>query len=369
MPDPVPGRASSAGTRRFADQAVSAHSLSADHFRPAPGELTLSSFGLGTYIGAPDGATDLAVEHAVGVCLARQRVNVIDTAINYRFQRAERSIGRAIAKAIDAGTVQREEIFVSTKNGYLAPDAESKTPVDRWVEEELIRPGVLKATEIVDGSHAMTPRYLEDQFERSRRNLGFETIDLMYLHNAADAQLPVVGRAEFMARLEAAFGVFEEQRKSGHLVAYGLATWDSLRARRGEPTYLSLSDLVAVARKAGGEAHGLRFVQFPFNVGMPEAMVLRNQPVAGERKTLFEAADHFGIGCFTSVPLYQGQLAESGIALGELTSAQSAIQFARSVPGTLGPMVGQKSVEHLSENLAVAERPLWDPTTVTEFLG
>src|ERR1700686_2874391 len=162
VPTMLEGRATPAGTRRFAERAILAHGLSVDHFRSAPGELKLSSFGLGTYIGAPDGATDLAVEQAVGICLTSQRVNVIDTAINYRFQRAERSIGRALAKVIGAGSVKREEVFVSTKNGYLAPDAEGKAPVDRWVEEELIRPGVLKPSEIVDGSHAMTPRYLED---------------------------------------------------------------------------------------------------------------------------------------------------------------------------------------------------------------
>ena len=29
----------------------------------------------------------------------------------------------------------------------------------------------------------MSPAYLENQIERSRRNLGLETIDLFYMHN------------------------------------------------------------------------------------------------------------------------------------------------------------------------------------------
>ena len=33
----------------------------------------------------------------------------------------------------------------------------------------------------------MHPKYLEQQFELSRKNLGLETIDLMYLHNAYEA--------------------------------------------------------------------------------------------------------------------------------------------------------------------------------------
>ena len=31
--------------------------------------------------------------------------------------------------------------------------------------------------------HCMSPAYLENQIERSRRNLGMETIDLFYVHN------------------------------------------------------------------------------------------------------------------------------------------------------------------------------------------
>lgn len=365
----IEGRASPDGTRRFRERAHHAHAIPLEHFRTAPGDLFLSSFGLGTYIGSPDGATDVAVEQAAGICLTSHRVNVIDSAINYRYQWAERSVGRAVARAIAAGTLQRDEVFLSTKIGYLAPDAESGEPIDGWVDRHLIHAGVLRPSEIVDGSHAMSVDYLADQLTRSRQNLGVATIDLLYLHNAADAQLPVVGREEFFTRLEHAFAFLEAQRASGAITTFGLATWDCLRARRGDPTYVSLESLVTLARRVGGPSHGFRFVQFPFNVGMPEALILRNQVVGGERMTLFEAARRLEVGCFTSVPLFQGQLADSGLAAEGLTSAQSALQFARSAPGSLGPMVGQKSPEHLSENLALAETAVWSPAAVTEFLG
>lgn len=42
-------------------------------------------------------------------------VNVIDTASNYRMQRAERSVGRALSSLFEEGVVAREELFVSTK--------------------------------------------------------------------------------------------------------------------------------------------------------------------------------------------------------------------------------------------------------------
>ena len=230
------GHATPEGTRQFRDRAVSLRALAPEHFREAPGGLSLSSLGLGTYIGAPDAPTDFAVEQSVTVCLGSGRVNVIDTAINYRYQRAERSIGRALGRLFEKGDLLRESVFVATKNGYFAPDGESKIPPNRWISEELVRPGILDPADIVDGSHAMSPSYLRDQFERSRRNLGVETIDLLYLHNAAEAQLPSIGRQEFLGRLEEAFRVYEGFRDQGRLGAYGVATWDSMRTSRAEPS-------------------------------------------------------------------------------------------------------------------------------------
>lgn len=362
------GKASKEGTQRFRQRGTTKHRLPEGHFRSTPSGLNVSSVGLGTYIGAPDGPTDQSVEQAVTLCFHSGRVNLVDTAINYRYQRAERSVGRALARSVAAGTVRRDEVIIATKNGYLAPDSEGDVPVDRWVQTELLDRGILRPSEVVDGSHSMAPKYLEDQLERSRKNLGVATIDLLYLHNAADAQLTLVGAEEFRRRLAEAFRVYEAARARGHVGSYGLATWDCLRSRRGANGFLSLEETVALAREVGGEDHGFRFVQFPFNLVMPEAVALKNQVVGKEKLNLFDAAERLGVGCFTSVPLFQGQLAREGPAFDELSAAQTAIQFARSAPGALATLIGQKRPEHLAENLRVADHVPWDKETFAQFL-
>ncbi len=362
------GLATPDGTAEFRDRGVAMRHLPPSHFRSAPGGLALGSIGLGTYIGPPDSTTDLAVEHSVAVCLTSCRVNVLDTAINYRYQRAERSIGRALAGLMEKGETARDEIFLATKSGYFAPDAESKLSPDQWVQKELLASGIVKPAEIVDDCHAMTPRYLADQFDRSRKNLGVEGIDLLYLHNGPDAQLPIVGREEFERRLEAAFHFYEELRSKGVLGAYGIATWDCLRVPRSEAGYFSLATAVRIAEKVGGKSHGFRFVQFPFNLAMSEAASVHNQLVGDERLTLFEAAGRLGVACFTSVPLLQGQLARGGPKRRGLSAAQTALQFARSAPGTLGPLIGQKTSEHLAENLEIASLAPWDAAGFADVL-
>lgn len=354
------GAASSDGTRAFRTRATHQGRLPVEHFREAPGGLIVSSLGLGTYLGRPDTATDLLVEAAVKVAVESGRVNVIDTAINYRHQRAERSVGRALHALIESGRTRRNEVFVATKVGYLAPDGESSLSPREWIERELLEPGILDPREIVEGSHAMSPDFLEDQLERSRQNLGLETIDLVYLHNAPDAQLPAIGRDRFLERLRRAFVRLEELRGRERLGAYGLATWDSLRARPDAPEFFSLRDAVALAEEVGGASHGFRFVQFPLNLALPQAVTFSNQPTDGGRETLLSAARRLGLGTFTSVPLLQGELARTGPHFGSLSRAASAIQWARSAPGNLAPLLGLKRPEHLSEGLGVAAILPWN---------
>lgn len=364
----LPGRATPDGTRAFRKRALERRRISPSHFREAAESLTLSSIGLGTYLGSPDPATDTAVVDAVSIALTSGRVNVLDTAINYRGQRAERSIGRALSHLVAAGPVRREEVFLATKIGYLAPDSESERDPRSWVHEELVQPGILPLAEVVGGSHSLAPSFLGDQFRRSRNNLRVETVDLLYLHNAPDAQIPEVGVEAFERRLRLAFDVLEGFRAEGTLGAYGLATWDSLRVAANEPGFFSLESAVRIAREAGGEHHGFRYVQFPFNLAMPEAATVQNQRVAGVPMTLFAAATALGVGCFTSAPLLQGRLARSGATAAGLPRAATALQFARSAPGNTAALVGQKQPEHIAQNLELASIPPWDATTFSTLL-
>src|SRR2546430_11543416 len=60
------------------------------HFRETQ-RLALSSIGIGTYLGPPDAKTDEGYT-AAAVAGVESGFNVLDAAINYRFQRSERSL-------------------------------------------------------------------------------------------------------------------------------------------------------------------------------------------------------------------------------------------------------------------------------------
>jgi aryl-alcohol dehydrogenase-like predicted oxidoreductase len=115
--------------------------------------------------------------------------------------------------------------------------------------------------------------------------------------------------------------------------------------------------VVDVARGIAGDEHGFNFVQLPFNVAMNEALTLKNQRIADEPLTTFEAAKRLGIGIFTSVPLSQSRLLKNPrVPDIDGSKALALIQFARSAhPAVIAPLIGQKRREHLDENLRIAK--------------
>ena len=163
--------------------------------------------------------------------------------------------------------------------------------------------------------------------------------------------------------------MLEKQVEAGKIAYYGVATWSAFRLSEGARDYMSLADLEALARSAGGGQHHFRFVQLPFNLAMPEAFGLANQRVEKQKMSLLSAASELGIAVVGSATLHQGRLTSGmpdfvrGI-LGLHTDAENAIQFSRSAPGLVTALVGMSQKEHVAANVKVAAVP---PTRQEEW--
>jgi aryl-alcohol dehydrogenase-like predicted oxidoreductase len=322
------------------------------HFRRQQG-LMLSSIGIGTYLGNADEATDLSYANAI-VSAVRSGVNVIDTAANYRFQRSERAIGQALKTLTNEG-YSREELVICTKGGYLPFDGAPPRNTREYIEETFVKPGIASFDDIV-GGHCMTPSYLQNQLDQSLRNMDLESVDVYYIHNP-ESQLEHVSKKEFYHRLRLAFEHLEENRKQGKLQFYGVATWNGFREAIDSSKHHSLVRMVEIARELAGESHGLRFIQLPVNLAMPEALTVVNETIEGEQVSVLEAAHRLDVTAMASGSMLQGRVAR-GLpnalkrALGSLsTDAQAAIQFVRSAPGITTALVGMSRLEHVDENL------------------
>lgn len=338
--------------------------LPEQHFRHM-GELWLSSVGIGTYLGDHDEATDELYRRAV-VRAVELGSNVIDTAINYRFQRSERCIGAAI-KTLESKGIRRQEIIVATKGGFIPFDGAPPNDIRSYYSETFVKPGIVGAADVVAGCHCMTPRYLMNQLESSLRNLDLDCIDIYYLHNP-ETQLGEISRDEFCARLHAAFEALEGAVSRGQIRSYGTATWNGYRNDTGAKDYLSIAEIVETAKNAGGQDHHFKAIQLPLNLGMLEALTLRNQQIEGHQLTILQASQAFELTVACSASILQGQLARNlppmiGDAFPELqVDSQRALQFVRSTPGVTTALVGMKQIPHVEEILRTAAVPpaSWD---------
>ncbi len=348
--------ATAAGTTAYANRFPQL----AGNYRSMLGMAT-SSVGLGTYLGEHDEKTDIQYESAIKVALL-SGINLIDTAVNYRFQRSERCIGHVLGELTGSGELKREEIVIASKGGYITFDGAIPADPRAWFEEHFVAPGIIGPGELVEGSHCMTPRYLDHMLSMSLANLGLDMIDIYYLHNP-EAQLAAIGRDEFLTRIRLAFEFLETKATEGKIGAYGVATWNGFRVDPKDQSYLSIAELTAIANEVAGADHHFKVIQMPYNLAMPEALTIMNQamPDNGEGSPL-AAARALNLTVCASASLMQGRLAAGlppivGEALvGLHNDAQRAIQFVRSTPGINAALVGMKTIGHVREALAIAGR-------------
>jgi aryl-alcohol dehydrogenase-like predicted oxidoreductase len=352
------GHATPEGTKNYVKNAVKNRGKPADHFRVFD-NLYLSSIGMGTYLGKPNKEDDQSMENAVYDSIKSGSVNVVDTAINYRAMRSEKSVGRALLRLINDGIVTRDQVFVSTKNGYITNDGDyPEIDVMEYVQTMFISNGIMHADDISSGYNVLNPNYLKRCIDKSIANLHLATLDLVYVHNPFESWYEDVSREDFFQMLSKVFEAYEEYRTLNKIRYYGMATWTCFRVPPDSKEYLCLEDITKTAEKVGGLGkHGFRFIQLPYNLAYSEALLLKNQSVGTEKNlTILEAAEKLKIGVFTSIPLFQGRLLRTKIPdYGGLTDQVSKLlQIVRSSPSVIAPLVGQKEPNHVEQNLKIS---------------
>jgi aryl-alcohol dehydrogenase-like predicted oxidoreductase len=367
----IAGKATAEGTARYRSRFPKFGQ--AGHFRrpehvPHLSDLWFSSIGIGTYLGEPDADTDQRYADAIFDAL-QSGTNVLDTAINYRFQRSERNVGSALARATGDASARRDELVVCTKAGYLTYDGTVPADPRRYFISEYLESQLIPSGELVGGMHCISPSYLCNQIERSRSNLGVETIDVFYIHNP-EQQLGEISRDVFHERLKAAFAALEQEIADGRIKVYGTATWNGYRQSPTSREHLDLAEMEKLAREVGGLDHHFRAIQLPFNLGLLEAFAAENQQGKSGSVSTLQLAHDLGIAVVASASLMQGRLAgrlpqSVREKLNTSSDAEAAIQFARSTPGITTALIGMSRREHVEGNLQIASQPLatresWD---------
>jgi aryl-alcohol dehydrogenase-like predicted oxidoreductase len=156
--------------------------------------------------------------------------------------------------------------------------------------------------------HCIHPVFLEDQLERSLDRLEFETLDVCLLHNPEyflsyppdPTTSPDEIRAEFYRRLEVAFTFLENEVNRGRIRAYGVSS-NTVAAPPRLPHATSLTEMLAAARRAGGEHHHFRVLQMPLNLFESDGALAPSD--APDHRPVLEMAHDRQIAVLTNRPL------------------------------------------------------------------
>jgi aryl-alcohol dehydrogenase-like predicted oxidoreductase len=285
----------------------------------------VSVVGLGTWqLGADWGSIDesdaLAILHAA----VDSGVTLLDTADVYGDGRSEQLIGRFLRE-------RPESLFVATKMGRRAPLDPAEYTVDNfrsWVD-------------------------------RSRRNLGVDTLDLVQLHCPPT---PVYSS-------DAVYDALDTLVDEGRIAAYGVSVETCAEA------------LTAIARGVASVQIILNaFRRKPLEQVLPAAVtgnvgIIARVPLASgllsgkyTKDTAFGADDHrnynrhgeaFDVGeTFSGVDYETGVEAAkefSALAPGDATPAQTALRWVIQQPGVTTVIPGARTVEQARSNSAAAE--------------
>jgi len=302
---------------------------------------------------------DKNIENAIYESVKSGAINVIDSAINYRSMKSEKNIGHAIKRLVDDNIISRDQVFISTKNGYITNDGDYPAiDVLEYMHKMFISQRIIDSKDISSGYNVLNPNYIRKCIEKSLINMQLDTIDLVYIHNAYESWYEDVNKNEFIEMIYKVFQIYEEYRFKNKIKYYGMATWTCFRLPPKEKGYLSLEEMVKIAENVAGKEHGFSFIQLPYNLAYREAFLLRNQSVGPDSNlTILEACNKLNIGVFTSVPLLQTKLLSVNIPnyLGYNNQLLKIIQITRSTPNVIAPLIGQKKFNHVKENIEIAK--------------
>ncbi|MCH9814069.1 MAG: aldo/keto reductase [Epsilonproteobacteria bacterium] len=328
-----------------------------------------STLGLGTFKPEPYREDNYIVNFKDAIIEAVSNgINYIDTASNYRYGISEQEIKEALDILLETKGFQREELVISSKAGFIPLDFPFPEDPYSWIEEKVVQKGLATKEEVVIDQHCMNPKFLRWSVERSLSNLGIETLDLLFLHNP-ETQLGYVPRKIVLERIKEAFILFESLVKEGKIKHYGVASWNTFLYEEDHTEYLSLMDIVAIAKEVGGEAHHFKYLQLPYNLAKTHALNYTNQPYSdGKYYSIMQVAAMEDLHVIGSASLLQMNLFKKPftqnisaiLGTAAMTDVHTALQFARSGP-VVSALFGSLTPDHVKDNLFLAFTPKANP--------
>jgi aryl-alcohol dehydrogenase-like predicted oxidoreductase len=192
-----------------------------------------------------------------------QGCNLVDTSANYSDGDSEAAIGQTLRDLIHQGLLQRDEVVVVTKGGYIQGSLYQRLQSNPPPETVMLDDGLW---------HCLHPDFIRQQVEASRQRLGLATLDVYLLHNPEYFLMAHPGQqAEYYRRLEEAFVALEALCQEGIIGCYGVSS-NTFVAPQDDPHFTDLNLVYEAAERAAQRHIGrkkrplFRVIELPMNL-------------------------------------------------------------------------------------------------------
>ncbi|MCA9942740.1 MAG: aldo/keto reductase [Ardenticatenaceae bacterium] len=289
----IPGKATAVATQTYFQQFPTLSTTTITGL-----DWQISQAGFGSYrVNLGQKTQEQALRQAL-----QSGINLIDTSSNYGDGGAERLIGRVLAELLDTGELQREQVVVVTKAGYL--QGFNYALAQQRKKEGRPFPNLVKYADGLD--HCIHPDFLDDQLTRSLERLNVATVDAFLLHNpeyylswAQRRPLPLdEARQTYYQRIRLAFEFLEQAVADGRIQSYGISS-NTFPAPARSYTFTALAQVWQIAQEISPNHH-FRWVQLPMNLLETGAATEKNQP---EGQTVLQFAQAHQLAVLVNRPL------------------------------------------------------------------
>jgi len=230
-------------------------------------------------------------------------ITLIDTSANYADGKSEMLVGQVISKLIKENKIQREDLTVVTKAGYIQGSNYKTALVKK--EEGKPFPEVVEYAERL--WHCIHPDFLQHQIDEQLSRLQTDYIDVYLLHNPEyflgwaehEGMKLDSAREEYYRRIKNAFVFLEEKVREGVIKSYGISS-NSFPGLINEYNFTSLEKVVSIANEISTK-NNFKCIQLPFNLIESGAALNKNQ--ADGTKTILELAKENNLEVLINRPL------------------------------------------------------------------
>ncbi len=228
-------------------------------------------------------------------------INLIDTSSNYSDGGSEILVGKVLNKLITENKINREDVIVVSKGGYLQ-GSNLKLGMEQEQSGKAFK-DVVKCTQ--DLWHCVSPDFLENQITLSLQRLNLDKIDVYLLHNPeyfltySIISDPERREREYYRRIKDAFMYLEEEVKRGRISYYGISS-NTFAEKETKQNFTSLERVIAIANEISENNH-FAVVQFPMNLIENGGMNILNQQ--NQSKSFLQLAGENDLGVLVNRPL------------------------------------------------------------------